>query len=305
MKKFKEFDARYLNPLTDFGFHKIFGTEANKGLLIDFLNGVIKGEGLITDIEYLRSEQWGFVETNRKAVFDIFCKTKNGESFIVEMQKAKQAYFRDRSVFYASLPILNQAVKGVWDFRLKTVYLVAILDFVIFDEFEDDQKYVVEHVCLMRERTKTPYSDKLKFAFVELPKFKKKEKELETHFDKWLYLLRNLPKLKSRPVSVGDKIFEELFELADIKRLTTEDMETYKKSVLEYYDVQSAMMCAREEGREEGIQKGILRGLQKGIEKGREESIENIIQKSIQMNIPIEVIVELTGYSKEQIISYK
>jgi len=297
MEKFKEFDARYLNPLTDFGFHKIFGTEANKGLLIDFLNEVIKGEGQITEIEYLRSEQWGFVETNRKAVFDIFCKTKNGESFIVEMQKAKQTYFCDRSIFYASLPILNQAVKGNWDFQLKAVYLVAILDFVLFEEFEDDQEYVVEHVCLMRERTKTPYSNKLKFAFVELPKFKKMEKELGTHFDKWLYLLRNLPKLKSRPESVGGKIFDELFDLAEIKRLTTADMETYKKSVLEYYDVQSAMACAREEG----IQKGIERG----IEKGREESIENVILKSIQMNIPIEVIVELTGYSKEQIISYK
>jgi len=290
MKKFKEFDARYLNPLTDFGFHRIFGTEANKGLLIDFLNEVIKDEGLITEIEYLRSEQWGFVEANRKAVFDIFCKTKNGESFIVEMQKAKQTYFRDRSIFYASLPILNQAVKGVWDFRLKPVYLVAVLDFVIFDEFEDDQEYVVEHVCLTRERAKTSYSDKLKFAFVELPKFKKKEKELKTHFDKWLYLLRNLPKLKNRPESVGGEIFEELFELADIKRLTTEDMETYKKSVLEYYDVQSAMMCAREEG----IQKGIL--------KGRKEGIQKVIQKCLQKNMAIEDIVFLTGYSKEQIM---
>jgi len=110
MKKYSEFKARYLNPLTDFGFHKIFGTEANKGLLIDFLNEVIKGEGHITEIEYLRSEQWGFVETNRKAVFDIFCKTKNGESFIVEMQKAKQAYFRDRSIFYASCPRFGEIV---------------------------------------------------------------------------------------------------------------------------------------------------------------------------------------------------
>jgi len=294
MKKFKEFDARYLNPLTDFGFHKIFGTEANKGLLIDFLNEVIKDEGRITEIEYLRSEQWGFVEANRKAVFDIFCKTKNGESFIVEMQKAKQVYFQDRSIFYASLPILNQAPKNVWNFRLKAVYLVAVLDFVIFDEFEDDQKYVVEHVYLMRERTKTPYSNKLKFAFVELPKFKKKEKELETHFDKWLYLLRNLPKLKNRPESVGGKVFDELFDSADIKRLTTEDMEAYKKSVLEYYDVQSAMMCAREEGREEGILKGRKEGIQKGIEK--------VIQKCLQKNMAIEDIVFLTGYSKEQIM---
>ena len=139
--------------------------------------------------------------------------------------------------------------------------MVAILDFVLFDEFEDDKEQVIEHVRLMREKTKTSYSDKLKFAFVELPKFRKTEEELETHFDKWLYLLKNLPELKARPVSVQDKVFEELFELAEIKRLTESDMETYRKSVLEYHDVISAMGCARDEGRDEGRKEGRDEGI--------------------------------------------
>jgi len=292
MGKF-EFESRYLNPLTDFGFHRIFGTESKKELLIDFLNQVIREEGLITDIHYLRTEQWGNLETERKAVFDIFCKTENGGYFIVEMQKAKQPYFRDRSIYYASLPIQKQAPKGIWDFNLKAVYMVAILDFVIFDEFEADRELTVERVQLVRESTKTPYSDKLKFAFVELPKFRKTEEELETHFDKWLYLLKNLPNLKDRPASVDGKIFEQLFELAEINRLTEEDMETYNKSILQYHDVRLAMDCARDEGREEGREEGI--------------EIEKIatIKKCLQMNIPMEVIIGLTGYSKEKIISYK
>jgi len=293
MKKLEILEERYLNPLTDFGFHRIFGPESNKKFLIDFLNQIIREEGLITEIQYLPSEQWGIYERERKAVFDIFCTTEKDEYFIVEMQNAKQAHFRDRSLFYASLPIQKQAPKGIWDFGLKPVYMVAIMDFILFKDFKEDEEHVVERVQLVRENTKTIYSNKLKFAFVELPKFKKKEKELETNFDKWLYVLKNLSKLKNRPASVQGKIFEELFELAEIKRLTEEDMETYKKSVLEYDDVRSAMNCAREEGREEGH------------EEGREKSLEKVIQKSLQMNIPIEVIVEITGYSKEQIISYK
>jgi predicted transposase/invertase (TIGR01784 family) len=82
------FDSRYLNPLTDFGFHKLFGTESGKELLIDFLNEIIKKEGLITDIQYLPPEQWGDLETDRRAIFDIFCTNEKGEYFIVEMQKA-------------------------------------------------------------------------------------------------------------------------------------------------------------------------------------------------------------------------
>ena len=68
--KLSELESRYLNPLTDFGFHKIFGSVSNKDLLIDFLNQVIREEGLITDVEYLNPEQLGNYRTDRKAVFD-------------------------------------------------------------------------------------------------------------------------------------------------------------------------------------------------------------------------------------------
>ena len=289
MKKFDEFESRYLNPLTDFGFHKVFGT---KELLIDFLNGIIREESLITNIQYLSPEQWGDLETDRKAIFDIFCTNEKGEYFVVEMQKAKQAYFRDRSIYYASLPIQKQAPRGIWDFRLKAVYFVAVLDFVLFDEFEEDSEQVIEYVQLVRERTKTLYSNKLKFAFVELPKFKKNEEELETRFDKWLFLLKNLYKLKNRPSSVHDKIFEKLFKMAEVKQLTEEDMETYRKSILEYHDVRLAVDCAREDG------------IGEGVKKGREEEKINIVKKCLQMDIPTGVITRLTGYSKEQINRY-
>jgi hypothetical protein len=33
----KNMKEKYVNPFTDFGFKKIFGDEANKDLLIDFL----------------------------------------------------------------------------------------------------------------------------------------------------------------------------------------------------------------------------------------------------------------------------
>ena len=140
--KNEAFEERYLNLLTDFGFHKIFGTESNKDLLIDFLNQVIKEEGHIVDIKYLNPEQLGDFEMDRKAIFDIFCITEKEEYFIVEMQKASQAFFRDRSLYYASLPIQKQAPQGDWNFRLNTVYFVAILDFVLFDEFEEDTEHV-------------------------------------------------------------------------------------------------------------------------------------------------------------------
>ena len=92
---------KYINPFTDFGFKKLFGTEVNKDLLMDFLNELISGKGKITEVKYLNSEQMGRTEYDRKAVFDIHCQTDTGETFIVEMQKSKHDFFKGRSVFYA------------------------------------------------------------------------------------------------------------------------------------------------------------------------------------------------------------
>jgi len=199
MRNFALLDAVYVNPLTDFGFALVFAQDKNKDLLIHFLNAILGREEQITDIEFLPTNQFGYVERERKAVFDIFCKKEKGERFIVEMQRAEQKYFRDRSLFYSAYPILKQAPKGEWDFNLKAVYTIAILDFVLFNEDKDDKYHYLEQVFLTRNRTKTQFTDKLNLIFVELPKFRKKEKDLDTNADRWLYSLKHAKDLASQP----------------------------------------------------------------------------------------------------------
>jgi predicted transposase/invertase (TIGR01784 family) len=282
----KEIHGIYMNPLTDFGFKKLFATESNKELLIDFLNEIIKEEGCITDIEYQPTLQSGNTEDDRKAVFDIFCKNEKDEYFIVEMQKAKQTHFVDRSLFYSTFPIQSQAPQGEWNFELKAVYLVGILD---FDYFDGDT--CIERVYLARERNRQWFSKKLSFTFVELPKFKKTIEELETNADRWLFCLKNLSLLNSRPVEVQGKIFERLFKAAEIKKLTNTEMEQYHKSISDYADIRDCMDCARGEGREEGKTEG-----------RKEEKIE-IAKNLLDLHIPINDIVKATGLTPEQILA--
>ncbi|MBO4402431.1 MAG: Rpn family recombination-promoting nuclease/putative transposase, partial [Bacteroidales bacterium] len=100
---------KYINPYTDFGFKKLFGTEMNKDLLISFLNALFNNsEKEIEDIQYLNSENLGDGSGDRRSVFDVYCTTRDGSRFIVEMQKAEQAFFKDRSVYYATTPIRQQ-----------------------------------------------------------------------------------------------------------------------------------------------------------------------------------------------------
>ncbi|MDD4514712.1 Rpn family recombination-promoting nuclease/putative transposase [Massilibacteroides sp.] len=203
----ERFFPYYINPLTDFGFAKIFFDELNKDLLIDFLNEIIPEPDKIVDLQYQPTIFHGELEGDRKTIFDIFCTNEKKEFFIVEIQRAKQPYFRDRSLYYASRPIQNQATKGKWDFHLKAVYFVGILDFILFDEINDDSNHYLEYVQLIRQRTGTLYSKKLKFAFVELPKFLKTVTDLRTNTDRWLFCLRNLSRLDSRPSAVQGAYF--------------------------------------------------------------------------------------------------
>ncbi len=300
---------RYIDPLTDFGFKKLFGTEPNKILLIDFLNQILP-DRKIKDLSYSSGERLGFTEIDRKAIFDLYCIGDNGEKFIVEMQRAKQNFFKDRSLFYASFPIIEQSKKNKWNYKLEPIYSVGILDF-IFDEHKDEEEFL--HVVDLKNQRCEVFYDKLKFVYIELPKFKKKEEELETQFDKWMYVFTHLARLKDRPQKLQDRIFTKLFEAAEIAKFTPEEREAYQKSLKYYWDMQNIVDTARGEaedkGRKKGIEQGRKEGRKEGREKGREEGIEegrkerNIeVAKALKDNgVPIEIIIQSTGLSKEEI----
>lgn len=104
------FTEKYINPFTDYGFKKIFGEEPNKDLLLDFLNELLWNEqGEIKSLSYIKNEQLGTTGLDRRAIFDLYCENERGEKFIVELQKARQDFFKDRTVYYSTFPIREQA----------------------------------------------------------------------------------------------------------------------------------------------------------------------------------------------------
>lgn len=287
---------RYINPLTDFGFKKLFGTEVNKDLLIDFLNQVLPQK--IKTLSYSRNEQLGSTDLDRKAVFDLYCVGENEERFIVELQKAKQNYFKDRSVYYASFPIQEQAKKGDWDFKLEPVYSIGILDF-IFDDHKEESEML--HTVELKDQHGKVFFKKLTFVYIELPKFKKKEEELETQFEKWLYVFRHLAELKDRPQKLQDKIFQRLFEAAEIAQFTPDEREAYEKSLKYYRDLKNVVDTSHEEGRLEGREEGRAEGLEEGIEKGRNEEEIEIAKKMILQGLENALIQSVTALSNEEL----
>ncbi len=244
--------AKYLNPCTDFGFKKLFGEDGNKDLLIDFLNQLLPLHHQIADLNFRNTENLADSLAERKSIFDIHCKAVLGERFIVEMQKAKLKYFKDQVLFYAYFPIREQAQKGDWDFRLETIYFVAILDFE-YDEAEERRKF--RRDVALKDQDGDLFFDKLHFKFLQMPLFKKKEHELENKFDKWCYFLKNLPNFENIPHILNEAIFQKAFNTAELANLSPEQRNIYEENLIHYWGMKSAIDTAVEEAVEAAVEK--------------------------------------------------
>ena len=281
----RKIEERYISLLTDFGFKRIFGSDPNKELLVNFLNSLFDGEEVIKDVKYLNSENVGDVYTERKAIFDVYCENEKGEKFIVEMQNAYQTYFKDRSLFYSTFPIREQAPKGSdWNFCLKKVYVVALLNYKISDEAFDSSD-TIHTIALMDTKTNKVFNTKLMFKYVEVGRFDKTDEELTSLSDKWMYVLKNLSRLDNRPAALREKIFSKLFAAASVARFTPTELREYEDSLKAYRDIKNSLDTAKEEGREEG----------------REQRNIEIAKKMLAAGMHIDIIINMTDLSKDEI----
>ena len=280
-----EISERYINPYTDFGFKKLFGTELNKDLLISFLNALFHDKPEITDLTYMNTEHLGEGIVDRKAVFDVYCRLSDGSRIIVEMQKAEQQYFKDRSIYYSTYPIREQAPKGMWDYHLEEVYTVGILNFTFPDgEYPSDS--MIHEIKLKDVEDNHVFYDKLTFVYLEMPKFNKTEDELETMFDKWMFALSNLARLLERPKALQERIFARLFEQAEVAHFTPQERNEYVASKKEYWDAYSIATTS----------------FNKGLAKGRTEGREEERRKNVQEKLESARTLKASGVSLEVIV---
>ncbi len=273
---------RFINPFTDVGFKRIFGQPIHKELLIDFLNDLLVGEKRILDITFLDKEILPEYDNDRGLIYDVYCTNEDGEQFIVEMQNREQVYFRDRALFYLSQAISLQGERGAkWLFNLKAVYGVFFMNFRLKD-FPPQLRSDVE---LAYRDSHLPFSDKLRFIFLQLPCFKKEEHECENDFERWIYVLKNMETLQRLPFKARKSVFEKLEQIVDIAALSKEDRMKYDESIKVYRDNEAVLEFALEKGRAEGDR---IRNLQNAL--------------SMKENgIPAELIARITGLSMDEI----
>lgn len=292
--------TKYINPFTDFGFKRIFGEEDNKDILVDFLNEVLAPQGIvIKELNYKKNDHYPISAEDRKVIFDLYCENENGDKFTIELQKAKQDNFKDRMLYYSTFSIQEQGKKGNWNYKLKAVYVIAILDFVFENSIKDK---VISYTKLLDIDTKKAFSDNLNFVTIEMPHFTKEEHELETNLDKWLYLLRHLHELENIPVKLQGKILEKVFKIAEYSALSKSARREYDESLKNLNDLQNTLETADKDGFERGV-KNMIPKVEEALKQKEEaeQSLKKMIKKMIARNFTIQEIAEDLGKSEAEI----
>jgi len=291
---------KYIDPFSDFGFKWIFGTEENKNLLISFLNDLLDIDDKIIDLEYRNLEKLGLNIVDRKAVFDVFCTDEKNNNFIVELQRTKQEYFKDRSIYYTSFPIQEKSKRGDWDYELKKIFFVGILEFNISENKGNDDYLTKVQLC--NTKNNEVFYNKLTYYYLEMPKFKKKERELSNHLEYWLFMLNNMNDLTKIPqIFKDDKFLNQAFDVAEFLALSKEKQFSYQHDLKVRLDNKCTMDYAKKTARKEGIKEGIEKGIKEGKMRGVEEEKIEIATKALKKGLDTQTIATITGLSFEQI----
>jgi len=290
-------NTKYIDPLVDFAFKKIFGSDPNKDLLIAFLNEIFRGRKHIIDLVYNKNEHPGDLLDEGGAIFDLLCTGNNGENFIIEVQRGKQENFKQRALFYTSRLISDLAPKGrrsEWGYNLSEVYLVALLEDFTLEGSSNEQ--FIHDICLCDRNTGKIFYDRLAYTYIELRKFVKTAIQLETDLDKWLFVLKNMSSMDKIPVYLRKPVFEKLFNIAEYSNLTKEEKMIYDSYLKHKWDNKNV--------RDYAIKEAVTEAVKEAREDERAKALEekkDIANEMKKAGIPFKQIESFTKLTIEEI----
>lgn len=301
----------YLDLRTDYGFKRVFGEDKEllKPMLNEFLHDILGTR--ITDIVLLPTELLGFTKKEKRIIFDLYCEDQSLNRIIIEMQRAGQDYYVNRTLYYMSRSISKSVKRGDMHYRMGMNLSLHLLDYRI-NRFRDDSDLI--RVIQLKDDKNEIFSEKVAIVLVNLCTFaaRKKQVSFPSVRHKWAYLLRNMHRMAPEDeAKETDPVFKKLYEACRLSNLNEEDMREYRKNVLEYKDVQDAIQYAVRnaskqsyaEGEAQGVAIGEERGEERGRQTGLAEAKRSIASEMLKKGIPLSLVSEITGLSEAEILS--
>jgi predicted transposase/invertase (TIGR01784 family) len=264
---------KFADIKNDVAFRKIFGNKKKTNILISFLNAVLQLEGKqrIASVKIENPYQFPRLAGEKSSIIDVRATEESGRQFVIEMQVSEPDGFDKRVQYYASRDYSMQIDKGEDYVKLKPTVFIGILDFSYFKG--DD--YLSYH-SLLDEKTHENKLKDIRFAFIELTKFKKKEQELESPMDKWTFFIKNAPKLAVIPDNVDDEGLREAYLDADRHQWKKAELIAYDNASMAEQDEKGKLTAAEKRGERKKEVEAVLGMFANGISV-------SIIAKSLQL----------------------
>ena len=319
--------ATFANILHDEAFKVVLTEPSNRRLLVKLIEFFLPGK-TIKSLTLDDKEQHGLIMSDKNVTFDLLCTTDQNERFIVEMQYASQASFRDRMLYYATYPIRSQIMERMkslsdadektirkMDYSLSPVYVISILNFSMpHDKEQTLEKEMISRYEICNRNTGELMTNALHFIYLELGRLKwnqDEEHKCETLLEQLAFSLKYGHLLKQRPEDFGDELLRLLFEATAFANMNETQLETINAIMTTELDIIARREFARkeglEEGRKEGLEEGRKEGREEGRKKGREEGAR---QKAMEIAAKLKAggmsdkqICELTGLSEGELAS--
>ena len=255
-----QYDFKYADLLNDEVFKLVFGQESSKDVMIEFLNQVITDRNIV-DLDFMDKEMHPTERGKKKSVYDMFCKTDDGSRIIVEVQRRKQPFYVERSIYYSTFQVRNQVDAGKEEYSFCPVYVISILDFNIEENAGNAEMKTVYR--LYEEKKHNLLTDRLTFIFLELGKFKKTVEELDGNvLDGMCFCLKNMSRLDNCPEKLNHGVFQKMFEMSELLNMDEEIRSKVIDKMTTERDLRNQMAYARKEAIEEGHAEGLAKGRQ-------------------------------------------
>lgn len=306
---------RYADLTLDKGFKIVLGKPGSEEVLMNMLNCLLGTQ--ITYLEYCSNEYPGITEDDRASRFDVFCRDKNNEGFLIEMQNWSQKYFNKRAVYYSSLAVQNQATEEYrrqkeqgkkWNYDFKPLYVVSFLNCKNW-AFECSDLRVNEHIATYRYRdaeTGDELGDGTTLVFIDLERFRKTIDDCDSPEDLWIYSIKNMANQNECPAKVAGTDVESLFDMAELAKMTHEERIAYQMSMIHHNDylnsLQEAVEEATIEAREIAIKEGHQQGLQQGLQQGRLEGFMNAVSQMAKSGMSVSEISSIMNLSESEVL---
>ena len=246
---------KFVDIKNDIAFRKIFGNENRKETLISFLNAVLdfQDDQSIIEVTILNPYQLPKLKGGKVTIIDIKATDQEGRTYIIEMQVGDIDGFAKRVLFYSSKSYSDQIKRSDYYRKLRPVIFVGILDFA----HTGNPKFINRHQIRDVETGEQTIRD-MEFTFIELPKFNKELKDLETLTDKWVYFIKNAESLEVIPNNINDEGLKSAYEDANIQTWTQEELDAYDYAFMREEDERARLDKAEQKGKDDSVLEATL-----------------------------------------------